>query len=244
MKSGQRTNYISRLINFVPTQKEFGTASKNMGLILSTLKHFKGLLEDHDLKQAGFLGLVKAAHVYDASKGSFSNCAILWIRQAMRYEIEISGRTVIIPLLTINRLYKIQGAQSRFRSNFHREPTIKEIAEVLLLKEYQVKEALSLVNNTTSLNTPDGERDDERIDQLIDPETVETEDNEIFLVMRDALKSLKTIEQTVLVESIIKKKPAAEIGAIVGFERNCVGKIKAKALASMREKIRFAINKN
>jgi RNA polymerase primary sigma factor len=233
----QRTDYMNRIINFTPTQKELDTAQENMGLVVTTLKRFKGLAEDRDLIQAGFLGLVKASHEYSIERGSFSSCAIPWILQAMRFEVERSGRTVIIPLPKIHRLYKIQGAQNRLRHRLHREPTIKEISDTLELKENQVLEALSLANNTTSLNTPDGEREDDRLASLADPETIGKPEDVINSILQDALRSLKPLEQKVVVESIVEKRPLREIGKEVKLSRESVRLIKNKALRTMRESI-------
>lgn len=204
---------------------------------IATLKRFKWIAEQEDFIQAGYLGLVKAAHKYDASKGSFSNCAIPIIRQAMQLESEVSGRTVIIPLLVLHRLYKIQSIQNKLRNRLHREPTIKEVSDTLGLKEDQIEEAIMFQNNHISLNTPDGERDNDKIDSIADPDSLVNPEEETNDVLRDALRNLKPFERKIVVEAIIEKRTLREIGRDVKLSAVRVGQIKIKALNTMRKSL-------
>jgi RNA polymerase primary sigma factor len=232
----QRTDYMNRIINFVPTQQELDRANANKGLVVYTLKRFRGLADDQDLVQAGFLGLVRAAHVYDASKGKFSNCAIPWILQAMRFEVERSGRTVIIPLPIINRLFKVQGCQNRLRNRFHREPTTQEIADTLELKEHQVKEALEIQRNHVSLNTPVNQDDEnlQKIDALPDKSTLPDPEKELTDKTFEALAKLKPIEQDVILQSVVNNIPLCTIGIKYNLSRESVRKIRTKALVNLK----------
>lgn len=72
------------------------TIANNIGLVVHIAKKMYRLwnvqeradIEFDDLVQVGCLGLMKAIEKYDENKGSFSNYAAIWIKQAIRRELE------------------------------------------------------------------------------------------------------------------------------------------------------------
>ncbi len=207
-----------------------------MGLPVTILKQFKGLCPDEDLLQAGFLGLIRAAHGYDPTKGKFSTYAAPWIRQSMRFEIEASGRTVIVPLCLINRLYKVQKATAELTQKLHREPTIEEIADHIGCHEPQVEEALAISSNTSSLNAPQGDLDESvsAIDSLIDPSTVETIEEEVNQNLHKAIDKLWPLERAIIIATMFENQTCAEIARKIGKSKEFVRKKKESAITNLR----------
>jgi RNA polymerase sigma factor (sigma-70 family) len=85
----------------------------NLGLIPGVAKRYLGRgLDYDDLFQEGCLGLIKAKEKFDSRRGSFSNCARWYIRQAMVRAIADKGRTIRLPNHAANfegRIHRISA---------------------------------------------------------------------------------------------------------------------------------------
>lgn len=73
----------------------------HQGLVLTVAHKYKNMCTStvsfEDLCQAGNLGLLRAAKDYDEARGSFSNYALYWIRDAIANELGTHSRTIAIP---------------------------------------------------------------------------------------------------------------------------------------------------
>lgn len=232
----KKSSYYDKIVNFTPSPDELAKAKDNMGLAVTILKQFKGLIPDSDLTQAGYLGLLRAVHDYRPEKGKFSPYAAPWIRQAMRFEVEASGRTVTIPLHIINRLYKVQRTIAELSQKLHREPTVSEIAEHIGCHEPQVEEALAISNNTSSLNAPQGVLDESvsAIDSLVDPSTVESIKDEVNQNLHKAINKLWPLERAIIIATMFENKTYSEIGRQIGRSGEFVRKKKQSAIVNLR----------
>lgn len=65
-------------------------------------------LDFEDLEQVGFLGLIKAAHRFDAGQGkAFVTYAVYWIKQCISREIMDNGYAIRIPVHMMERINKV-----------------------------------------------------------------------------------------------------------------------------------------
>jgi RNA polymerase primary sigma factor len=105
----------------------------NLRFVISIAKQFQGRgLDLEDLVSEGNIGLVKAAHKFDETRGmKFITYAVWWIRQSILESIAVNGREVRLPQNQIANLRKIDVAKSQLQSELQREATPFEIADYL-----------------------------------------------------------------------------------------------------------------
>ena len=83
-----------------------------------------------DLINEGNLGLIRAAHKFDETKGiKFISYAVWWIRQAILQALAEQSRIVRVPLNRAGTLHRIGKRSSALLQELGREPTPSEIAE-------------------------------------------------------------------------------------------------------------------
>src|SRR5207248_9998049 len=83
-----------------------------------------------DLISEGNLGLIRAGHKCDATKGiKFISYDVWWIRQAILQALAEQSRFVRVPLNRAGTLHRIGKRSASLLQELGREPTVEEIAE-------------------------------------------------------------------------------------------------------------------
>jgi len=96
-----------------------------------------------DLINEGNIGLIKAAHRFDETRGfKFISYAVWWIRQSILQFISEQGRTVRLPANIARGVSRMKKQSIELEQMYEREPTIEELADVMEISE---KEALNFV---------------------------------------------------------------------------------------------------
>ncbi len=152
----------------------------NLRFVVSVAKQYQNQgLSLPDLINEGNVGLIKAAHRFDETKGfKFISYAVWWIRQAILQAVAEQSRLVRIPMNQVGNLSKIKKTSSRLEQLYHRQPTIKEIAEELDLPEHKVIAAYRMNAKEVSMDSPVGDDDDmSLIDTIIPDGTVHTDEH-------------------------------------------------------------------
>jgi RNA polymerase primary sigma factor len=205
-----------------------------------------------DLINEGNLGLIRAAHKFDETKGiKFISYAVWWIRQAILQALAEQSRIVRVPLNRAGALHKIGRRSSTLLQELGREPTIEEIAEELELSHEEVQRTLAISQTHLSLDAPLTPGEDNRLlDYLPDilsagPDD-ETYDRALSNTIQAALGTLKEREAKVLrlyygLEEGKDAMTLEEIGAMLGITRERVRQIKEKALVRLRHASRARI---
>jgi RNA polymerase primary sigma factor len=128
----------------------------NLRFVVSVAKQYQGhgmLLTD--LINEGNLGLIKAAQKFDETKGfKFISYAVWWIRQAIMLAIVEQSRLVRLPMNKAGNYSKIQKMSSQLEQQFEREPTIEELADIMELKEGDVRNIALMQTRHISMDAP------------------------------------------------------------------------------------------
>ena len=128
----------------------------NLRFVVSVAKQYHhSKVPLNDLINEGNLGLIKAAQMFDATKGfKFISYAVWWIRQSIMQALDNHSRMVRIPSNKINGLSKINQAISRMEQTHERQPTEEELAEFLELEVHEVKNTNYASMKQLSLDAP------------------------------------------------------------------------------------------
>jgi RNA polymerase primary sigma factor len=103
----------------------------NLRFVVSVAKKYQNQgLTLGDLVNEGNLGLIKAAHRFDHTKGfKFISFAVWWIRQAMMQAIADQKRIIRLPLNQVNGIMQVNKAMAELEQRFERLPTLEELAD-------------------------------------------------------------------------------------------------------------------
>ncbi len=128
----------------------------NLRFVVSVAKQYQNQgLSLPDLINEGNVGLIKAAHRFDETKGfKFISYAVWWIRQAILQSLAEHARIVRIPLNRVGTISKINQSISRLEQTFERPPTEEEIANDLNLSTNDVRVAFRSTNFPISMDAP------------------------------------------------------------------------------------------
>ncbi len=101
--------------------------------MVSVAKQFQNQgLSLGDLINEGNLGLIKAAHRYDATRGfKFISYAVWWIRACIMSAIADHQRVVRLPQNRVGNLTKLSKAYRDLEQEYERKPTTEELANIL-----------------------------------------------------------------------------------------------------------------
>jgi len=218
----------------------------NLRFVVSVAKKYQNQgVALGDLINEGNLGLIRAAHKFDETKGiKFISYAVWWIRQAILQALAEQSRIVRVPLNRAGALHRIGRRSSSLIQELGREPTVEEIAQELELSQDEIQRTLAISQTHLSLDAPLSPGEDNRLlDYLPDQESsgpdIETWERARAVSIEEALGSLKEREAKVLrlyygLEEGKDAMTLEEIGAMLGITRERVRQIKEKALVRLR----------
>ena len=129
---------------------------ENLGLVHACAKRFKGRgIEYDDLYQAGCVGLVKAFDNFNSELGyKFSTYAVPVIIGEIKRLFRDGGAVKVSRGLKELSL-KVTREVQRFALENGREPTVKELSEIMSIEPEQVSEALTVSMQPLSLTLSD-----------------------------------------------------------------------------------------
>jgi RNA polymerase primary sigma factor len=217
----------------------------NLRFVVSVAKKYQNQgVTLGDLINEGNLGLIRAAHKFDETKGiKFISYAVWWIRQAILQALAEQSRIVRVPLNRAGALHRIGKRSSLLLQELGREPTVEEIAEELDISHDEVSRTLAISQSHLSLDAPMTPGEDNRLlDYLADQFAIgpdeDTYERALSGSIEEALGTLKEREAKVLrlYFGLDGSEPMTleEIGALLNITRERVRQIKEKALLRLR----------
>jgi RNA polymerase primary sigma factor len=217
----------------------------NLRFVVSVAKKYQNQgVSLSDLINEGNLGLIRAAHKFDETKGiKFISYAVWWIRQAILQALAEQSRIVRVPLNRAGTLHRIGKRANSLLQELGREATHAEIAEGMDITEEEVAKTMSISQTHLSLDAPltPGE-DNKLLDYLADNISPTPEDQTFERALTEAieesLSSLKEREAKILrlYFGLDGEEPMTleQIGSLLGITRERVRQIKEKALSRLR----------
>ncbi|MFO7810520.1 MAG: RNA polymerase sigma factor RpoD/SigA, partial [Candidatus Delongbacteria bacterium] len=137
----------------------------NLRFVVSVAKQYQNQgLSLIDLINEGNMGLIKAAHRFDETKGfKFISYAVWWIRQAILQALAEQSRVVRLPLNKVGALSKITKVMTSLEKEYEREPTPDEIAKALKTTEIEVSNTLRISGKHLSIDAEFSPGEDNRL---------------------------------------------------------------------------------
>ncbi len=217
----------------------------NLRFVVSVAKKYQNQgVSLSDLINEGNLGLIRAAHKFDETKGiKFISYAVWWIRQAILQALAEQSRIVRVPLNRAGTLHRIGKRASILLQELGREATHAEIAEGMDITEQEVARTMTISQAHLSLDAPITPGEDNKLLDYL-PDTVNaTPDEQTFEKaltesIEEALAGLKEREAKILrlYFGLDGEEPMTleQIGSLLAITRERVRQIKEKALSRLR----------
>ncbi len=224
----------------------------NLRLVVFVAKRYRpllsGSLDIEDLIQAGSLGLMQAVKRYDPARGSFSNHAVWWIRQAISRTLANEGRTIRVPSYMRTLLSRMARLSFRLFEEQGEEPTEAELAEAMSIPVEQVRFLARVDALPVSLDLPTSSHDERTTLADSIPDTTSALPEEMALEqvhsserseeITAALSELTEREQTAIILRFgldgSSGHTLKQVGERMGISRERVRQLEASALAKLR----------
>lgn len=155
----------------------------NLRFVVSVAKQYQGQgLSLADLINEGNVGLIKAAQRFDETKGfKFISYAVWWIRQSIMLAIVEQSRLVRMPLNKIGSYTKLNKLAHALEQQYEREPTLEELAEIMELKDNEIRDIAYGHVRHVSMDAPIGnEEEGTMLDIMEDNESFPKPDKELI----------------------------------------------------------------
>ncbi|HUC43557.1 MAG TPA: RNA polymerase sigma factor RpoD/SigA [Candidatus Sulfotelmatobacter sp.] len=218
----------------------------NLSFVVKVSSEYRNLgLPFEDLLNEGNIGLIEAAHRYDAGKGTkFITYAIWWIRKSILKALSEHSNLVRVPNYQMKKVREIRDAESSLRRTLGRAPQREEISRRLSKSVVKIDQVLQFSMREVSLDDKVGrDRDKPIADYLVDPSSASPEDDlihrESSSLVGEAMAHLTDQERVVVGYrfGLAGGPPLTlkEIGEKMGISRERVRQIECQAKSRLRK---------
>ncbi len=219
----------------------------NLRFVVSVAKQYQNQgLNLIDLINEGNIGLIKAAKRFDETKGfKFISYAVWWIRQSILQALAENSRIVRLPLNKITTANKVNRTFYELLQKYHREPTIKEIADELKIAPKDVQRVIAGTDKKISMDAPINDDESMSLYDIISSENSVSPEKELIKesLMTELKRILATLpfrEAEIIRQYYGLEMPhpltLEEIGANFDITRERVRQLKSRTLKILKRK--------
>jgi len=200
-----------------------------------------------DLINEGNIGLIKAAHRFDETRGfKFISYAVWWIKQSILQFISDQARIVRLPANVAGTVSRMRKRSEELEQTYEREPTLEELAEVMEMTEKEAEQLIQFNLRSVSVDHPLDEDETTMLRDLLSSEDNRPEAK----IMKDSLTSeIKRVLDTIPQReaeiiryyfgiSIDRALTLEEIGDLLSLTRERVRQLKERAIQRLRHTTR------
>ena len=217
----------------------------NLRFVVSVAKEYQNRgLPLEDLINEGNIGLIKAAHKFDRTKGfRFISYAVWWIRQAIMEAIVNQSKMVRLPFNKVWEVFKVEKTYNKLRKDLGRDPSMEEVTKELGISISDLSGIMKNFGKDLSLDEMISDDYDSTLLDFIPDDKSPLPDNSL---MSESLK----IEVSKVLDSLPRREgeilrlyygiseertlTLSEIGERLNLSRERVRQIKELALKKLR----------
>ncbi len=220
----------------------------NLLFVVSCAKKYQNKgLPLGDLIAEGNLGLIRAAQLYDESKGfKFISYAVWWIRQSIMMSLSYDSRTIRLPENIVRGGIEARRIAEQLEQQLQRPPTDEEILQQLYLPGAEAALEHAFKGGVSSLDCAVSEESGSELWSMLPDPNAEGADQGMFLEgrtrqVKGLLSVLKERERQILWLyfgfSDGLPRTIEDIGEQLGVGSERVRQLKARALQVLRRKV-------
>ena len=227
----------------------------NLGFVFKVASQFQARgLPFEDLVGEGTLGLIEAAHRYDASMGTkFITYAVWWVRKMILVALSERSRLIGVPSSQTKKIREIRDAENSLGGSLGRKPTKEEIAAELERSLSRIDEELQRSLCIVSLDHNVGKERNQSIHELLADDTATNAEDEFIsrenaTLLSKALRDLTEQERTVVCYRFGLdgggSRTLMQVGEIMNVSRERIRQIQKGAVARMSRAINRRPNRS
>ncbi|MEU6770476.1 RNA polymerase sigma factor SigF [Streptomyces sp. NPDC046759] len=216
----------------------------NMSLVRYAAGRFRsrGPEEMEDIVQVGMIGLIKAIDRFELSReAEFTSFAIPYIVGEIKRFFRDTTWAVHVPRRLQEARVQLARATEELRSRLDRNPTVKELSELMSLPEEEVREARLAANgyNSASLDAAIGTSEDGEaaLQDFIGVEDGALELVEDFHALAPLIAELDERDRRIIHMRFVEELTQAQIGEHLGVSQMHVSRLLSRCLARLRERM-------